>query len=182
MKKINGLLALLAIALTGCAEKQLIEVVEIDVKSQASHHAHEYLESTETILKNELPESITLKRVNEEIITLTMQADESFQTGKWTLERKYRDDLISLAKVLSKYPNTKIKIKGHTDTDADKKTNIEIGKKRAEAVARELIKNQVNEKRIEIVSEFFEVPICSNKTKKGKTCNRRVEIDLYVRG
>lgn len=70
----------------------------------------------------------------------------------------------------------KLKIVGHTSSDGDDKANMELSQKRAAAVKDALVKDfGVDAARLETEGKGETEPVADNKTKEGKTANRRVE-------
>ncbi|MBI9111276.1 OmpA family protein [Maridesulfovibrio ferrireducens] len=68
-------------------------------------------------------------------------------------------------------------LKGHTDSDGDKKYNRKLSLKRAEAVRLYLVeKFKINPARISVKGIGEDEPLISNDTKEGKAFNRRVEV------
>jgi outer membrane protein OmpA-like peptidoglycan-associated protein len=65
---------------------------------------------------------------------------------------------------------------GHTSSDGDDKANLELSKKRAEAV-KELLVTEfgLDADRLESEGKGETQPAGDNKTKEGKVLNRRVE-------
>jgi OOP family OmpA-OmpF porin len=84
--------------------------------------------------------------------------------------------LKEIADVLNKYPDIKVNIIGHTDSDGNDAANMELSKKRAEAVKQVLAKEfGVPASRMESDGKGEISPVGDNKTKEGKAQNRRVE-------
>lgn|GEM_PF-1568276 len=69
-------------------------------------------------------------------------------------------------------------IEGHTDSVGQRLTNIKLSRDRAEAVKTYLVSKGVAAERLEFEGYGPDRPIASNKTKEGKTKNRRVEFVL----
>jgi outer membrane protein OmpA-like peptidoglycan-associated protein len=81
-----------------------------------------------------------------------------------------------LADVLIKYPEIKIKIVGHTDSDGSDAANLELSKKRAAAVKEALTRDfSIDAARMETGGKGESEAVGDNKTKEGKAQNRRVE-------
>ncbi len=81
-----------------------------------------------------------------------------------------------IAAVLKENAGVKIKVLGHTSSDGDDAANMELSKKRASAVKELLISEfAIDATRIETEGKGETQPIADNKTKEGKTANRRVE-------
>ena len=81
-----------------------------------------------------------------------------------------------IADVLQKFPETKIKIIGHTDSDGSDAANLELSRKRSAAV-KEMLASEfsIDAVRIETDGKGETQPVGDNKTKEGKAANRRVE-------
>ena len=74
-----------------------------------------------------------------------------------------------------------IEIEGHTDNVGPKDINYKIGLDRAEAVKRYLYENQqIPLHKINVISYGEEKPIAPNKTKEGRSQNRRVVIKVLA--
>jgi outer membrane protein OmpA-like peptidoglycan-associated protein len=70
-----------------------------------------------------------------------------------------------------------IEIQGHTDDTGGRKLNDELGERRADEVRRYLSRSQqVPLNRMSTISYGDSLPVSSNKTRKGRTENRRVVI------
>ena len=101
-----------------------------------------------------------------------------FDTGKATIKFESAEILNQIINVLKKYPNSRFRIEGHTDSTGKKQTNIELSQNRADAVKIYLIQGGIASNRLESQGFGPEKPIASNKNKKGRALNRRVEINL----
>lgn len=87
--------------------------------------------------------------------------------------------LASLAKVseVAKTLNAKsIKVEGHTDSTGSEAINMTISEARAEAVATYLKSNGFDQVEVQSSGFGFQKPIATNKSKEGRTLNRRVDI------
>ncbi len=84
--------------------------------------------------------------------------------------------LNEIAGVLTKHPELKISIIGHTDSDGNDLANLELSKKRAAEVKQALV-NHFNIDAVRIGSDGAgeSQPTSDNNTKEGKANNRRVE-------
>ncbi len=99
-----------------------------------------------------------------------------FDVNAATIKPESNGVLKELADVLTKYPEIKIKIIGHTDSDGSDAANLELSKKRAAAVKEALSKDfSIDAARMETDGKGESVSVADNKTKEGKAQNRRVE-------
>jgi OOP family OmpA-OmpF porin len=84
--------------------------------------------------------------------------------------------LREIADVLKKFPDIKVKIIGHTDSDGTDAANLELSKKRAEAVKQSLVNESgIEAARLESDGKGEKEAVGDNKTREGKAQNRRVE-------
>jgi outer membrane protein OmpA-like peptidoglycan-associated protein len=81
-----------------------------------------------------------------------------------------------IAGVIKENPTIKLKIVGHTSSDGDDKANLELSKKRADAVKDLLVTEfSIDPSTISTEGKGETQPVADNKTKEGKLQNRRVE-------
>jgi outer membrane protein OmpA-like peptidoglycan-associated protein len=81
-----------------------------------------------------------------------------------------------IANVLNENSTVRVKIIGHTDSDGDDKSNLELSKKRAVAVRNSLITEfGIEDSRIETDGKGESQPVDKTETVVGKANNRRVE-------
>ncbi len=101
-----------------------------------------------------------------------------FKYNKSIVRKSSYPLLNQVAKVAKSCPNSKIIIEGHTDNIGDKKYNRKLSYARANAVKRYLMKKGIANSRLKAVG-FGELrPIASNKTKRGREKNRRIELKV----
>lgn len=84
--------------------------------------------------------------------------------------------LKDIAQVLTDNAGLKVLIVGHTDTDGEPAANLELSKKRAQAVKTFLSKEfSIESARLQTDGKGETQPIQNNTTDEGKANNRRVE-------
>lgn len=84
--------------------------------------------------------------------------------------------LKDIANVLTENPQVKIKIIGHTDADGDDNSNLELSRRRAEAVKKMLSTEfTIDAERMQADGKGEKEPVDNNSTVQGKANNRRVE-------
>lgn len=84
--------------------------------------------------------------------------------------------LKDIATVLKENPAISVKIVGHTDSDGDNAANLELSKKRAEAVKAMLAREfSIEETRMQTDGKGETQPAVPNTSAEGKAQNRRVE-------
>ncbi len=102
--------------------------------------------------------------------------DVEFDFDKAVVKEKYYKDIQGVAEVMKKNPDLKIVVEGHTDNVGGKQYNLNLSKKRAEAVKEVMVKKfNIGADRVKAEGFGFSKPIASNVTKEGRQKNRRVE-------
>jgi OOP family OmpA-OmpF porin len=99
-----------------------------------------------------------------------------FDVNSANIKSESYGTLKEIAGVLKENASVKIKITGHTDSDGDDKSNLDLSKRRAAAVKEFLVKEfGIDESRMETDGSGESKPIDKNTTAAGKANNRRVE-------
>jgi len=118
-----------------------------------------------------------LNEEEEEILNTAFENLE-FESAKDIIRSSSYESLDSLASLLVKKPDWKLKVAGHTDSDGSSASNMTLSKKRANAVKNYLNSRGVNEDRF-IVEWFGESqPLVPNTSRANKQKNRRVEMEV----
>lgn len=165
-------------ALTGCSSKpepvQLVYKYEVH-RDSANGVIDKYFDDQFVII-SEIFKDYQVQQTASNEIKITIPASVGFATASSELNRKVRDAIKDLGEVLNDYKESSIWVYGHTDNVGKHDYNLKLSQKRATSVSNELVASGVNVHRIRKIAESFEVPKCTNATKKGKECNRRVEL------
>lgn len=101
-----------------------------------------------------------------------------FDVNKATIKPQSATVLNQIVDVLNQYKNAKFSIEGYTDISGKRDKNQKLSEDRAYAVKAYLIEKGIDEGRLTAKGFGPDKPIASNKTKKGRELNRRVEINL----
>lgn len=100
-----------------------------------------------------------------------------FDSGKDIVKPESYGTLKEISKVLQENPDVRVKIVGHTDSDGADAANLELSKKRGEAVKNELIKTfGIDAARLESDGLGETKPVAPNDNPANKALNRRVEL------
>src|SRR6478752_1754419 len=100
-----------------------------------------------------------------------------FDTDKAVLKPESRPTLEQIAKLLTSQPQLNVFIVGHTDSQGAYEYNLDLSKRRAEAVAAELVKNfPIAQPRLRTTGVGLLAPVGSNASDAGRALNRRVEL------
>ena len=102
-----------------------------------------------------------------------------FASGQATLSPESGKVLNQLIGLLSAYPKNNVLIEGHTDNTGDADYNLKLSQLRASAVRDYLIsQGGFDAKRFQVTGYGQTRPIAGNKTKAGRSLNRRVEVTI----
>jgi outer membrane protein OmpA-like peptidoglycan-associated protein len=126
-------------------------------------------------LRATLPSYITIAN-NGEFLQVNMPQDLLFETNSAALRPELRRDLQSIAASISRYPDTRIEVIGHTDNTGSAAFNQDLSQRRASSVGNVLRDSGVPSNRLVTFGRGEEQPIASNLTPEGRAQNRRVEI------
>lgn len=126
---------------------------------------------------------LTIEKRNGKVY---VSLDESllYQSGSYSIDPKGQEVLKKLAVVLEQNTDINILVEGHTDNVPLKSSgpiadNWDLSVRRATAVVKIIVDNsKVDPSRLTAAGRGEYVPIASNKTKEGRTQNRRTEIIL----
>jgi outer membrane protein OmpA-like peptidoglycan-associated protein len=100
-----------------------------------------------------------------------------FDTDKAVIKPESRPTLDEIAKLLRGQPRLNVVIVGHTDSQGAYDYNMDLSRRRAEAIAAELAKSyQIARTRLRTAGVGFLAPVGSNASEDGRALNRRVEL------
>jgi len=103
-----------------------------------------------------------------------------FDFDSANLKADAKESVKSLAGSLNQYPDTEIKIIGHTDNTGTETYNMALSEKRAAAVKAFAVAQGVPTSRLTTLGKGFSEPIADNSTDAGRAANRRVEVVIVA--
>ena len=104
----------------------------------------------------------------------------SFGSGSTAIESRHHTLLGKVRSALAEFPDTPIIVEGHTDSHGADATNLELSRRRAEAVMQYLLKGGAVAKELLTAVGYGETqPIASNESPEGRQKNRRIDVVLY---
>jgi OOP family OmpA-OmpF porin len=102
-----------------------------------------------------------------------------FDTNKSDIKPQYEAELKNVGEFLQVFPRARGEISGHTDSAGSNEYNQKLSERRAESVGKHLIATfGIDPGRITTKGYGETKPIAGNKTKAGKTRNRRIEANF----
>ena len=137
-----------------------------------------YMDKQETDLRNAMASTVaqnnaTIQRNNEQMLTATFKSDVFFDVDSATLKPGAYPELDRVANVLSQYPETMIRVEGHTDQTGSEQYNQQLSERRANAVKNALIQKGIAPARISAVGMGECCPVSADNA-----ANRRVSLVL----
>jgi outer membrane protein OmpA-like peptidoglycan-associated protein len=100
-----------------------------------------------------------------------------FDTDKAVVKPESQPTLGEIAKLLAGQPQLSVFIVGHTDNQGAYDYNLDLSRRRAEAVAAELVRAyRIAPQRLRTAGVGFLAPVGTNATDAGRALNRRVEL------
>lgn len=117
------------------------------------------------------------ERDGKQQLVVTMSSTLLFSTDSSDITYG-RESLDQIAQTLNNYPESKLIVKGYTDSRGTEEYNLKLSQRRADAVRNYLIAKQVGPSRITAVGFGESFPVASNDSVEGRQRNRRVEIEI----
>lgn len=188
-------LAVLAALTAGCATKDYVKQQVGSSESKENERisgVETEVEKTQMTLKDHDTRLNTTSKTAQDALDRAMAAGKLAQ-GKFLYETVLSDDKVKFGfdkhdlsddakKALDEFSdnlkkdnkNVYIEIQGHTDNIGSDDYNLKLGEDRAEAVRRYLSTKGVALHRMSVISYGESAPVADNKTRAGRSQNRRV--------
>ena len=119
------------------------------------------------------PESITVLATNEAVAINNLL----FETASDVIVSSSLPELKRIATFVQTYGYA-VRLAGHTDNIGKSEDNMDLSRRRAEAVKRQLVVYGCDAEKIKAFGYGDTKPVASNDTEEGRQLNRRVEITL----
>ncbi len=112
------------------------------------------------------------------LLAVTFKGDVTFDTNSTVVRPGLQSEINRVAGVLNQYPQTLVRVEGHTDSRGSDAYNMDLSIRRANAVRTLLVQRGVADSRIDAVGYGETMPVATNDTEAGRQRNRRVEIKI----
>ena len=120
-----------------------------------------------------------LYKVIEKVDLIDIADGVLFDFNKADLKEKYQAKIQNLGIFLEKNPGVRVVLAGYTDGVGSEGYNMELSRKRSEAVRDYLLANsKVEKNRVTLQWYGKSDPVASNQTEEGRALNRRVDAIL----
>ena len=137
-----------------------------------------YMDKQEQAFREELADSGVEVYREGDNIRLAIPGNITFATGQANIVSGFYPVLDDVAKVLNKYPKTRLSIEGHTDSIGASDYNQQLSENRANSVADYLVGATVAQQRLQTSGYGETKPVASNTHEQGRRENRRVELQI----
>lgn len=121
-------------------------------------------------------------RETERGLIVTLPDNVLFEYDQATLKPGAMRNLYPLVTFLREHPNRTLLIEGHTDSTGSDSYNLDLSRRRAQAVSAFLMQNGISPERIMTRGYGESYPVASNDSEAGRQQNRRVEVVIAHEG
>ena len=104
-----------------------------------------------------------------------------FKTGSAEIQERSFPVLDRTVETLMKYEGVAVAIEGHTDSRGKDDANRDLSQRRADSVRDYLVSKGIAADRLSTEGFGEDKPIASNKSKRGRAKNRRIEFRITSR-
>ncbi|WP_339856828.1 OmpA family protein [Pseudohongiella acticola] len=139
-----------------------------------------YMDAQEAELRQELQGTGVQVQRNGDQLELIMPGNITFATDAYTIRPNFEPVLTSVATVLHKFTDTRMRVTGHTDSTGARDYNYDLSNRRATSVSNFLAAQGIEQSRLISQGMGPDEPIASNDTESGRAMNRRVELQIIA--
>jgi outer membrane protein OmpA-like peptidoglycan-associated protein len=168
-----GLGAILGQVIGGDTEGTLIGAgLGAAIGGVAGNQIGAYMDRQEQALRGAVAtsEAASIQR-SQDVLTATFNSSTFFDFDSVVLKPGAYTELDRVAKVLRDFPQTRIRVEGHTDAKGSDQYNMQLSQRRAQAVTDALVQRGIDPVRIATIGFGESQPVSSNDAD-----NRRVNI------
>lgn len=133
-------------------------------------------EFDQALQKEQQDNAVEIERLKDDTLKLSLNSQVSFDFDSARIKPTFEPTLNRLAEVLKTYDKTIVHVVGFTDNKGTTAYNLDLSKRRAEAVVGYLDRNGVSGSRLRVEGRGESEPRDTNATEAGRQLNRRVEI------
>lgn len=101
----------------------------------------------------------------------------AFQPGSISFTPQSDAALTELHALLRQYPESRVRIEGHTDNTGADSVNVRVSRERADAVANYLMARGVRSQQLIVTGYGATQPVADNNTENGRARNRRIDVN-----
>jgi len=194
------IVSVFALVLAGCGTLDQLVMLDTAPKDESQLRYPEWAENIPPSSQNAVEENETKQRKGDvdslaqflssqgiayEVISggyvmIKLKQKVNFKVGSASISPVSKEWLNKLGIFLSDFSTVEVVINGHTDSSGGNTINDRLSQKRASEVKSQLINSSVQSNKIYTRGYGEYMPACTNGTRLGKACNRRVELTLIL--
>ena len=162
--------------LEGSTDKQDYRFIAYQSKGEISMSKTAYLPKDWLLrFSQELKDGISAPQIRkQELLNFTFEPIY-FDYDQATIRTEYQTYLKELIRMVKSHSDLRIEITGHTDTDGSDAYNLDLSKRRSEALLLFFNQNGLTKDRVVISFKGEREPVDKSQTNEGKQRNRRVD-------
>lgn len=162
--------------LEGSTDKQDFRLIAYQSKGEISMSKTAYLPKDWLLrFSQELKDGISAPQIRkQELLNFTFEPIY-FDYDQATIRTEYQAYLKELIRMVKSHSDLRIEITGHTDADGSDAYNLDLSKRRSEALLLFFSQNGLAKDRVVISFKGEREPIDKSQTNEGKQRNRRVD-------
>lgn len=162
--------------LEGSTDKQDYHFIAYQSKGEISMSKIGYLPKDWLLrFSQELKDGISAPQIRkQELLNFTFEPIY-FDYDQATIRTEYQTYLKELIRMVKSHSDLRIEITGHTDTDGSDAYNLDLSKRRSEALLQFFAQNGLAKDRVVLSFKGEREPVDHTQTNEGKQRNRRVD-------
>jgi outer membrane protein OmpA-like peptidoglycan-associated protein len=162
--------------LEGSTDKQDYRFIAYQSKGEISMSKTAYLPKDWLLrFSQELKDGISAPQIRkQELLNFTFEPIY-FDYDQATIRTEYQTYLKELIRMVKSHSDLRIEITGHTDTDGSDAYNLDLSKRRSEALLLFFSQNGLAKDRVVISFKGEREPVDKSQTNEGNQRNRRVD-------
>ncbi len=162
--------------LEGSTDKQDYRLIAYQSKGEISMSKTAYLPKDWLLrFSQELKDGISAPQIRkQELLNFTFEPIY-FDVDQATIRAEYHAYLKELIRMVKSHSDLRIEITGHTDADGSDTYNLNLSKRRSEALLLFFSQNGLAKDRVVISFKGEREPVDKSQTSEGKQRNRRVD-------
>jgi outer membrane protein OmpA-like peptidoglycan-associated protein len=123
---------------------------------------------------------VDVQRTADNELNVSVKNEVLFDYDSAALRSASRSTLQEMADVFQRYPQTTLRVEGHTDSTGSASYNQRLSERRANSVASYIENMGVSGSRVDAIGYGESQPRADNTTASGRQMNRRVEIKVVA--
>ena len=162
--------------LEGSTDKQNFRLIAYQSKGEISMSKTAYLPKDWLLrFSQELKDGISAPQIRKQELLNFKFEPIYFDYDQATIRTEYQAYLKELIRMVKSHSDLRIEITGHTDADGSDAYNLDLSKRRSEALLLFFSQNGLAKDRVVISFKGEREPIDKSQTNEGKQRNRRVD-------